>query len=105
MSTIFVIQILSFIDQSFGQQGGEVFWELHDDMENWTSRQWDEWWKEMELKFGTQDEEFPEWNQQHRQSNKVETSEPPSAMERTGHLRGYKNSSDPRAKDKTNKGE
>lgn len=40
-----------------------AFWALQDGMENWTARQWDEWWEGIEAQFAMQDQDFPEWTE------------------------------------------
>jgi hypothetical protein len=94
--TFILFQFLASIKPIDGQRGGistqegEAFWELQDDMENWTAMQWDEWWENIEAQFGMQDEGFPEWNEQIHYKTTTEAPDHSIDLETSKHLRGDK---------------
>jgi hypothetical protein len=95
VSVFILFQLVALIKQIVGQgeramnHNNHAFWALQDDMENWTAREWDEWWEELEAQFAMQDQDFPEWTEQNKPSRtSKQPGYPSSGVEATGNLRG-----------------
>lgn len=95
--TAFILfHLLALVEQVVGQgerttnHDSRVFWELQDGMENWTARQWDEWWQDIESQFAMEDQDFPEWIEQGNPTTISRHSEYSfSTMKASGNFRGY----------------